>query len=88
MASPLPRIPNIGYCHDWLSVFFKYELRHIFLIFFQLPWVFVAVLGFSLIVANRATVCCGAQVSHCSGFSGCGAQAQERMDFRCCGPQA
>ena len=57
-------------------------------IFFQLPWVFVAVLRFSLIVANRATLCGGAQVSHCGGFSGCGAQALKRMGFRCCGPKA
>ena len=33
MAGPLPRIPDIGYCLDWLSVVFKYQLRHTFYFF-------------------------------------------------------
>ena len=31
--------------------------------------------GLSLVAVSGATLCCGAQASHCSGFSCCGAQA-------------
>ena len=31
--------------------------------------------GFSLVAAVEATLCCGAQASHCSGFSCCGTRA-------------
>ena len=44
-------------------------------LFFWLRWVFVAVHGLSLAVASGATLHCGAQASHCSGFSCCGARA-------------
>ena len=42
---------------------------------FWLHWVFVAVHGLSLVVASGATLRCGAQASHCGGFSCCGARA-------------
>ena len=46
-----------------------------FLIYFWLRWVFVAARGFSLVARAGATVCCGAQASHCGGFSCCRARA-------------
>ena len=39
-------------------------------------WVFVAACGLPLVAASGgATLCCGAQAPHCSGFSCCGARA-------------
>ena len=43
--------------------------------YFWLHWVFVAAYGLSLVVASGATLCCGAWVSHCGGFSCCRARA-------------
>ena len=45
------------------------------LIYFWLRWAFVAVHGLSLVAASGATLRCGAQASHCGGFSCCGARA-------------
>ena len=39
-----------------------------------LHWIFVAVHRLSLVEVSRAALPCGAQATHCSGFS-CGAQA-------------
>ena len=47
-------------------------------IYFWLCWVFVAACGLSLVVASGATLRCGAQASHCGGFSCCRARALER----------
>ena len=41
---------------------------------FWLCWVFVALHRLSLVLENRAALCCGARDSHFSGFS-CGARA-------------
>ena len=44
--------------------------------YFWLHWVFLAACGSSLVVASGgATLCCGAWVSHCGGFSCCRARA-------------
>ena len=51
-------------------------------------WVFVAVHGFSLVTAKGAALSCGAQASHCSGFSCCGAPAIGRVGFSSCSMQA
>ena len=54
------------------------------LIYFWLCWVFVAVLGLSLVAANGANggcSSCGAQASHSGGHSRFGAQAFECTDF-------
>ena len=45
------------------------------LVFFGCVWVFVAACGLSLVVVSGATLRCGAQASHCGGFSCCGARA-------------
>ena len=45
------------------------------LFYFWLCWVFVAARGLSLVAVSGATLRCGAQGSHCSGFSRRGAQA-------------
>ena len=45
------------------------------LFIFWLHWVFVACVGFLQLQRAGATLCCGAQASHCGGFSCCGAQA-------------
>ena len=55
--------------------------------FFWLRWVFVAAHGLSLVAARGATLSCGAQASHCGGFSCCGARALERR-LSSCGAQA
>ena len=47
----------------------------ILFIYFWLRWAFVAVHGLSLVAASGATLRCGAQASHCGGFSCCGARA-------------
>ena len=47
----------------------------LFFLFFWLHWVFIAALGLSLVAVSGATLRCGAQASHCSGFSCCGARA-------------
>ena len=46
-------------------------------IYLWLHWVFVAACGLSLVAASGggATLHCGAQASHCGGFSCCGARA-------------
>ena len=44
-------------------------------IYFWLHWVLVAACRLSLVVANVATLHCGAWASHCSGFSCCRAWA-------------
>ena len=43
---------------------------YLFLLFL-LYWISIAVHRFSLIVKRVATLHCGAQASHCSGFSYC-----------------
>ena len=43
--------------------------------YFWLCWVRVAAHGVSLVAARGATLCCGAQTSHCGSFSCCGARA-------------
>ena len=48
-----------------------------FLLDFMFIYLFLAALG--LHCCMWATLCCGAQASHCSGFSCCGAQAVGRM---------
>ena len=53
--------------------FFKNEF--IYLIYFWLLWFFVAVRCFLQLRRAAATHRCGAQTSHCGGFSCCGAQA-------------
>ena len=47
------------------------------LFIFLLRWFFIATCGLSLAVVGGwgATLGCGAQASHCGGFSCCGAQA-------------
>ena len=56
-------------------VFNKFIYLFVF-IFLAVFWVFNAVRGLSLVVASRgATPCCGAQSSHCRGFSCCRAWA-------------
>ena len=44
-------------------------------IYFWLHWVFVAACRLSLVAVSGATLHCGAQGSHCGGFSCCGAWA-------------
>ena len=58
-----------------LFFFYKFYLLLLLLLFFWLHWVFVAARRLSLVVASRATLCCSARASHCSGFSCCRAQA-------------
>ena len=38
-------------------------------IYLLLYWVFAVCMGFSLAVVSGASLCCGAQVSHCGGLS-------------------
>ena len=56
-------------------------------IYFWLHWVFVAARGLSLVVANRASLHCGAWTSHCGVFSCGGARALERR-LSSCGARA
>ena len=44
-------------------------------LYLWLAWVFVAVHGFSLVMARRGSPHCGALASHCDGFLCSGAQA-------------
>ena len=61
-----------------LTQFFPFRFYKFILFFIYL---FLAVLGLlaahfiSLVAASGATLRCGAQASHCGGFSCCGAQA-------------
>ena len=48
--------------------FFKIILRYLF-IYVWLNWVFIAACGLSLAAESRAWSSCGAQASHCGGFS-------------------
>ena len=50
--------------------FFKF----IYLFIFGCIGVFVAARGLSLVAGEQALLCCGAQASHCGGFSCCGAR--------------
>ena len=43
--------------------------------------------AFSSCGERGATLCCGAQTSHCRGFSCCGAQTSHCRGFSCCGAQ-
>ena len=53
------------------SSFFFFKL-----VYFWLHWVFIAARGLPLVAARGgATLRCGAQASHCGGFSCCGARA-------------
>ena len=56
-----------------LELKFLEVLKNVF-IYFWLHWIF-AVQGLSLVGASGATLPCGAQASHCGGFSCCRAQA-------------
>ena len=49
--------------------------KNLFLYYFWLPWVFVAVYGLSLVWASRGYSGHGARASHCGGFSYCAALA-------------
>ena len=63
-------------CGKFMSHFLKFVYLFIYLfIYFQLCWVFIATHGLTLVVANRATLCCSARASRCSGFSYCRAWA-------------
>ena len=62
-------------CLENLLVDSFFFLNEGFIYLFRLCWVFVAVRGLSLVVVSGATLCCGAQPSHCWGFSCCGARA-------------
>ena len=60
----------------------------LFLIYFWLCWVFVAVCGLSLVVARGGFSCCGAQalgmrssVVEALGLSSCNSRALERVGF-------
>ena len=77
------------------------SFKHLFLYYFWLPWVSVAVHGLSLVWVSRGCPSCGARTSHCGGFSCCAAlavgaqtsvvgspQAREHVSFRSCGTQA
>ena len=67
---------NIGKLYT--SRFFNKFIYFIyFFIYFWLRWVWVSIAarGLSLVVASGATLHCGAQASHCRGFSCCGARA-------------
>ena len=59
-------------------------LKYLF-IYFWLHWVFVAAHGLSLVAG--ATLRCGVQASHCSGFSCCRAWALGLLGFSSCGAQ-
>ena len=59
----------------------------ILFIYFWLRSVFVAAHGLSVVAASGATLHCGVQVSHCSGFS-CGARALGLSGFSSCGTRA
>ena len=52
---------------------FRSDSRDLFVLlvclFFCLRWVFVAARGLSLVAVSGATLHCGAQASHCAGFS-------------------
>ena len=47
---------------------------NLFIYYFWLRWVFIAVRGLSLVVARRG-YSCSVRASHCGGFSCCGARA-------------
>ena len=73
--------PQISHCFLILRPSFKCLFIHsekYFFFFFWLGWVFIALRRLSLVVAIRATLHCGAQASHCSGFSCCRAQSLGR----------
>ena len=55
-------------------IFFQFFFFFNF-IYFWLHWVFVAMCGLSLVALSGATLCYGAQASHCNGFSCCRARA-------------
>ena len=55
--------------------FLKNKLFIYLFIYLCLCWVFTAARGLSLVAARGATLRCGAQASHCGGFSCCGAWA-------------
>ena len=42
---------------------------------FMLHWIFVAAHQLPLVMESKGCACCGAQSSHCGGFSCCGARA-------------
>ena len=52
-------------------VFFIFEVIYLFYSI-CLRWIFTASCRLSLVVAVRATLSCGARVSHCGGSSFCG----------------
>ena len=66
-------VPFAQYCCEHKTAL-KDKVYFFKLIYLWLRWVFVAALGLSL-AASGATLRCGAQASHCSGFSCCGEQA-------------
>ena len=54
------------------AVFILIEVLSLFiyyLFYFWLCWVFTVVFSLSLVAVRGAALCCGAQASHCSGFS-------------------
>ena len=60
---------------EWMS-FYVYINLFILFIYFWPRWVFVAARRLSLVAARAgAPLSCGAQASHCGGFSCCGAWA-------------
>ena len=57
------------------TFFLFFFLNKFIYFYFWLLWAFVAAHRLSLVAASGATLHCGAQASHCSGFSYCGARA-------------
>ena len=81
--TPLPPVgANFGSkcCVLYAKVFFIFAKliffnKFIYLCYFWLCWVFVAMHGLSLFARAGATLHCSARASHCGGFSCCGARA-------------
>ena len=56
-----------------INLFNKFIYLFVYFLFicFCLHWVFITMCSLFLVVASGATLCCGVQASHCSGFSCC-----------------
>ena len=72
MASSLQRSSLNAFIYSSVLSVGNQTLIYLFIyLYFWLCWVFLAARGLSLVEVRGATFCCGAQASHCGGFSCC-----------------
>ena len=90
-ALPISFAHFVSLCHILvilvIFLFFFLKNKFILFIYFWLRWVFVAARGLSRVVVSGGYSSCGAQASHCGGFS-LRSMGSRHVGFHSCGTQA